>query len=60
MAATDGGPEQELPEKERARIRHRDRKRETRMVVDNAGVKRLVPAVAQRRRKRKDESPSTD
>ena len=60
MAATDGGSEQELPEKERARIRHRDRKRETRMVVDNAGVKRLVPAVAQRRRKRKDEPPATD
>ncbi|HEY4869738.1 MAG TPA: hypothetical protein VII79_07005 [Candidatus Dormibacteraeota bacterium] len=60
MAATDGGPDQELPEKERSRIRHRDRKRETRMVVDNAGVKRLVPAVAQRRRKRKDEPPATD
>ena len=59
MAATDGGPEQELPEKERARIRHRNRKRETRMVVDNAGVKRLIPAVAQRR-KRKDEPPATD
>jgi len=54
MAEPDGS-EPELPQKERARIRHRDRKRETRMVVDNAGVKRIVPAVAQRRRKPKDE-----
>jgi hypothetical protein len=59
MAEPDGS-EQELPQKERARIRHRDRKRETRMVVDNAGVKRIVPAVAQRRRKPKDESAATD
>ncbi|MBV9101611.1 MAG: hypothetical protein JOZ46_07445 [Candidatus Dormibacteraeota bacterium] len=41
--------EGELPEKEQARIRHRDRKRETRMVVDNAGVRRLLPAVERRR-----------
>ncbi len=60
MAAREGGSEQELPEKERARIRHRDRKRETRMVVDNAGVKRIVPAVAQRRRKSKGEPRPTD
>ena len=60
MAAPEAGSEQELPEKERARIRHRDRKRETRMVVDNAAVKRLVPAVAERRRKRKGEPPAAD
>jgi hypothetical protein len=59
MAEPDGS-EPELPQKERARIRHRDRKRETRMVVDNAGVKRIVPAVAQRRRKPKGESANTD
>ncbi|HWW10816.1 MAG TPA: hypothetical protein VNY76_11275 [Candidatus Acidoferrales bacterium] len=59
MAETDG-TEQELPQKERARIRHRDRKRQTRMVVDNAAVKRIVPAVAERRRKPKDESANTD
>jgi len=35
----------ELPPKEAARIRHRDRKRETRMVVDNAGVRRVLPAI---------------
>ena len=60
MAAPEGGSEQELPGKERARIRHRDRKRETRMVVDNAAVKRLIPAVAERRRKRKGEPPAAD
>lgn len=41
----------ELPEPERARIRHRDRKREPRMVVDNAGVKRVLPAIAHKRRR---------
>ena len=59
MADADGS-EPELPQKERARIRHRDRKRETRMVVDNAAVKRIVPAVAQRRRKPTSESATTD
>ena len=38
--------EPELPEAERERIRQRDRKRERRMVVDNAGIKRVLPAVA--------------
>jgi hypothetical protein len=42
-------PEPELPSSEEARIRHRDRKRETRMVVDNAGVRRVMPAVRRRR-----------
>jgi len=41
----------ELAPAEQARLRHRDRKRETRMVVDNAGMKRVLPAVAQRRRR---------
>jgi hypothetical protein len=40
----------ELPERERAHLRQRDRKRVTRMVVDNAGVKRLQTAVRARRR----------
>ena len=48
-------PAPELPSTEQSRIRHRDRKRETRMVVDNAGVKRVVPAV--RRRRRSDDTP---
>ncbi|TMB89011.1 MAG: hypothetical protein E6J45_10735 [Chloroflexi bacterium] len=43
-------PQPELPPKEVSRIRHRDRKRETRMVVDNAGVRRVLAAVRRRRR----------
>lgn len=46
-AADDEG---QLSERERARERHRDRKRETRMVVDNAGVRRLLPALRRRQR----------
>jgi hypothetical protein len=49
MADDDGAESHaELPKKEEARLKHRDRKRETRMVVDNAGVKRLIPAVRER------------
>jgi hypothetical protein len=44
-------PEADLPEAERERIRQRDRKRERRMVVDNAGIKRVLPAIAHKRRK---------
>jgi hypothetical protein len=44
-------PEPAMPDAERERIRKRDRKRERRMVVDNAGVKRVLPAVAEKRRK---------
>jgi hypothetical protein len=40
-----------VPDAERERIRQRDRKRERRMVVDNAGIKRVLPAVAEKRRK---------
>ena len=43
--------EPEIPEAERERIRQRDRKREQRMVVDNAGIKKMLPAVAEKRRK---------
>ena len=43
--------EPEVPDAERERIRQRDRKRERRMVVDNAGIKRVLPAVAEKRRK---------
>ena len=48
-------PQPELPPKEVSRIRHRDRKRETRMVVDNAGVRRVLAAVRRRRPGPKDE-----
>ncbi len=41
----------QLPNSERERIRQRDRKREQRMVVDNAGIKRVLPAVAEKKRK---------
>jgi hypothetical protein len=39
-------PEQEaqLSQRELARLRARDRKRTTRMVVDNAGIKRILLA----------------
>ena len=40
-----------MPDAERERIRQRDRKRERRMVVDNAGIKRVLPAIAEKRRK---------
>ncbi len=43
--------EADLPDAERERIRQRDRKRAQRMVVDNAGIKRVLPAVAEKRRK---------
>jgi hypothetical protein len=51
--------EEDLPARERARIRARDRKsRPPRMVVDNAGVKRIQGALQKRaqdqRKKAKD------
>ena len=43
----------ELPARERARVRHRDRKvRGPRMVVDNAGLKKLAVDLAEKRRRR--------
>jgi hypothetical protein len=50
-------PEPQIPESERERIRQRDRKRERRMVVDNAGIKRVLPAVAEKRRKAASQPP---
>jgi len=41
--------EPKLSEREDARLQRRDRKRRTEMVVDNAGVKRVQRAIAQRR-----------
>jgi hypothetical protein len=46
--ATDDEPDA-LDDRERARTRRRDRKRRSRMVVDNAGVKRVLQALAFRR-----------
>jgi hypothetical protein len=46
-----------LDDRERARNRRRDRKRRPRMVVDNAGVKRVLQALAFRRRRPSPDSP---
>ena len=53
MPEADDTPDSELPPKERERQRHRDRKRETKMIVDNAGVRRLLPALRERSASRK-------
>ena len=50
----------ELSPRERARLRHRDRKRTTPMVMDNAGVRRTAQALANRRASRPAEAPSPD
>lgn len=48
--------------REEARVRRRDRRLQTRMVVDNASVKRIAHALAEKRRHRdeKEESPPGD
>jgi len=48
------GDVEELAPREAARTRHRDRKRTVRMVLDNAGVKRLLLARIARRAETKD------
>jgi hypothetical protein len=48
-----------LPDRERARVRSRDRKvRGPRVVVDNPGLKKLVIHLAEKRRKRKPGPPA--
>jgi hypothetical protein len=49
-----------LPATEAARVRHRDRKRRTTMVVDNAGVKRIVLAREARRAQRPEPTPDAE
>ena len=49
MATSDRDVPDELTARERARLRARDRKRATPMVVDNAGVKRTALALARKR-----------
>ena len=49
MSTDDHDAPEDLTPRERARLRHRDRKRTTAMVVDNAGVKRTALALARRR-----------
>jgi hypothetical protein len=53
-------PDADLSEAERERVRQRDRKRERRMVVDNAGIKRVLPAIAQKRRRSAVPEPPQD
>lgn len=60
MADEDTDPADELSPRERARLRNRDRKRSTTMVVDNAGVKRTALALANKRGARPPHSPATD
>jgi hypothetical protein len=48
----DSEPLDELTPRQRARLRARDRKRTTPMVVDNAAVKRTALALARRRASR--------
>jgi hypothetical protein len=49
MATDDRDVPEELTPRQRARLRARDRKRTTRMVVDAAGLKSTTLALAQRR-----------
>jgi hypothetical protein len=51
---------EDVPDTERERVRQRDRKRERRMVVDNAGIKRVLPAIAEKRRKAATPEPPQD
>ena len=49
----------ELPARERARVRHRDRKvRGPKVVVDNAGLKKLALHLAEKRRLRRQPPPA--
>lgn len=54
---TDDGSE--LSERELSHNRHRDTKRHTKMVVDNAAVKKLAPAVAEKRRRERETRPES-
>ncbi len=59
MDTTGGDVPDELTPRERARLRARDRKRATTMVVDNAGVKRTALALAQRRAPKAPHGPGS-
>jgi hypothetical protein len=48
MPGDEPDASEDLTPRETARLRARDRKRSTRMVVDNAGLKRNALALAQR------------
>jgi hypothetical protein len=57
MASGDRDAPDEMTARERARLRARDRKGATRMVVDNAGVKRTALALARRRAAKQQPPP---
>lgn len=60
MPTDDSEPLDELTPRQRARLRARDRKRTTPMVVDNAAVKRTALALARRRAARTMPLPPPD
>jgi hypothetical protein len=56
----DPGEVEELSPSEVAHARHRDRKRTVRMVVDNAGVKRILLARAARQAATRDDEKKAE
>jgi hypothetical protein len=60
MAGDERDAPEDLTPRESARLRARDRKRTTRMVVDSAGLKRNALALAQRRPSRAQTPPPGD
>ena len=58
MADTENLDQQDqMSESERAHIHRRDRKRITKMVVDNAGIKRILAAREARKKKKSNSKP---
>lgn len=51
-----GDEPEPLSDAERARMDRRDRRRRPRMVMDNAGVKRVLQALARRRHRKETQS----
>jgi hypothetical protein len=60
MTTDDRDAPDELTARERARLRARDRKRTTRMVVDAAGLKRTAQALARRQAANSSPPPAED
>jgi hypothetical protein len=60
VTTKDGDVPDELNARERARLRARDRKRSTRMVVDAAGLKTTALALARRRAATPTPPPAAD
>jgi hypothetical protein len=56
----DQPDDQPLSDRERARVERRDKRRRPGMVVDNASVKRVTLALAQRRRPSSTDDPPKD